>query len=107
MSFEIGGMVSKIGISERVRTVEPVVGKLRHQVKNASGFLFRDASRNRSLYKTHFLFAHFLNLLLPHCAAHKIGFTQAVTRELLCEKHDLFLVYKDPISILENLLHLR
>jgi hypothetical protein len=67
--LQICGVIGKQCVSRRVRLVETVSGKLRHQIENLLDLFGRVAPLRRSLHKALPLLRHLLGVLLPHRAA--------------------------------------
>src|SRR5687767_6283978 len=87
--------------------VESVIRKLRHQVKDLfRGFLLY-AVFNGTIYKLFLMNGHFGNLFLTHCPSHQICLAPAVSGQLLCKLHDLFLLNEHAKSVTENIFQLR
>ena len=107
VSLQIGSVISQQGVGRRVRLVESVAGKLRHEIENLLDFFRREAALRRSLHKTLALRRHFLGLFLAHGTAQQISFSQGVARKFVGRLHHLFLIDEDAERLLQNFFQLR
>ena len=65
MRLQIRGVISQQRVRRRVRLVESVSGKLRHQIENLFDLLRRKAALRRPLHKALALRRHFLGFFFP------------------------------------------
>src|SRR5271157_953853 len=65
------------------------------------------ASLDGASYETLALFGHCLRVLLAHCAAQQIGFTERVASQVIGDLHYLLLIDNHPESFLQVRLELR
>ncbi len=105
--LQIRGVVRQQRVRRRVRLIETVSGKLRHQIENLLDLFRRIAALRRSLHEALALLGHFLSILFAHRAPQKVGLSEGVAGELVRRLHHLFLIYDDAQRLLQNLLQFR
>ena len=104
MGFQIRRVIGQQRISRRVRLIESVTGKLRHQIKYLLNLFLREAALDRALRKALTLLRHFFSFLLAHCAPQQVSFTQRISRQAVGDLHHLFLIHNHAKRFLQNLL---
>ena len=85
-----------------MRLVKTVARELLYQVEDLHGELRINALFFGPSLKNRALFRHFLGLLLTHGTAQQVCTTQRVTRQLLCDLHDLLLIEDDAVGGLKD-----
>ena len=107
MRLQIRGVIGEQRIGRRVRLVEAVPGKLRHQIEDLLDLLRRISVLHRALHKALALRRHFLGFLLAHGAPQQIGVAQRIAGEAVGDLHHLFLIDDHAQRLLKNLFQFR
>ena len=84
--------------------IKTVLGKFLQDGKYALGFVGVHIVKGLCLgYKYRLLLRHYLGLFLAHCAAQDIRFTQSITGYYARSHHNLFLINKNAIGLLNQI----
>ncbi len=87
--------------------IEPVLGKLFHEVENFIRLVLRHIARKGTLQKDAALLGHFLRFLFAHGSAQQIGPTQCIFCRNLGNLHYLFLIDDNSVGIFQAILKFR
>ncbi len=90
-----------------MRFVEPVTGKLLHQVEDFLDRLLREFFLDGTLHKAVALLSHLFGIFLAHRTTQQVGFAKGVAGKHVRDLHHLFLVNNDAQRFLEQGLKLR
>ena len=96
--LEVGRLIGDIGIGRSMRLVEAVTCELFHQVEDFGCNRRLHAALPCALHEDRTLALHFLDVLLAHGAAQKVGAAQRITAHHLGHTHHLFLIHHDAVG---------
>ena len=102
--LQVGRLVGDERVGRGVRLVEPVAGELLDQLEELLRLLLRDLPLLRALDELGAELDHLLRLLLAHRAPHEVRLAEREARDLVRDRHDLFLVDDHPVGLLQDLL---
>ncbi len=85
-----------------MRLIETVFRKLCHQIKDCFSFVGINIIFTSPVEKTLTLGGHDISFLLTHSLTQNISLSQGVTRQLLRNLHNLFLIDDNAVGFFEN-----
>ena len=91
--LEVRGLVGDQRVCRSVRLVEPIAGKLFHQVEELRRARFRQAVFLCPVDEHEAMLGHLLGKLLAHRAPQKVRGAERVAADYLCDLHYLFLIH--------------
>ena len=107
VSLEPARLVTDPGVAGGVGLVEGVLRELLPVLPDFVESLFRVTVLHPARHELFFQGVKDVNLLLSHSLSQFVGLTFGEVRQFLRKKHDLLLIDRDSVGILEELLHLR
>ncbi len=104
MRLEKCRLIGHQGICRGMGFVEPVIGKLFHEVEDLDSGLLGDAILHCPVHEDLPVCGHLGCDLLAHGPPQEIRLAQGVSGEFLCDLHDLFLVDDNPVGLAQDAL---
>ena len=105
--FEICRLAGNQRVRRRVRLVERVARKGKHDIPHSLGRLPVGPALLCPLQKRFVMLCELLDFLLRHSAPNQICLAQGVARDTVEQAHNLLLIHDDPVCRLEYLLERR